>query len=296
MMTSTIRRRLARIACVAAIGVAGALGFAEEKEKLGPQQPWSKWRVHDMTRPAPPVVTPGTSSTPEQPGKPPSDAVVLFDGTNLDNWTLAGKPEPAPWILENGAMIANKAYIQTKQEFGDIQLHAEWAEPTPPKGTSQGRGNSGIFFMGKFELQVLDSFESASYPDGQCAAVYGQYPPMVNACRPPGEWQTYDVVFHRPRYKDGAVVEPAYETVFQNGVLVEDHQRFEGPTGHMTVAKYPPTFPEKGPIALQFHGNPIKYRNIWVRPLEALANQQQTGDLPGAAPTPAATEKPAEQK
>jgi hypothetical protein len=294
MKQTRIRRTMVRIACVAAVGVAGMVALAEG-EKLGPQQPWSKWRVHDMTRPAPPIVTPGTPSTQDQPGKPPSDAIVLFDGTNMDNWTVQGKPDPSPWILENGYMIANKTYIQTKQEFGDIQLHVEWTEPAvtdPNKQKSQGRGNSGVFLMGKFEMQVLDNYDNPTYPDGQCASIYGQYPPMVNVCKPPGEWQTYDIIFHRPRYEDGKLAEPAYVTILQNGVLVEDHQRLEGPTGQMTVAKYPASMPDKGPIALQFHGNPIKYRNIWVRPLEALAHQQQTGEVAGApaAPAPAAPE------
>ena len=298
-MQSLIHRRMFRIGCAAALGLAGA--FALAAEKIGPPQPWSKYNVHDMTRPAPPVITPGTPSTPDQPGKAPSDAIVLFDGTNLDQWTEMGKSDPAPWAVENGYATAAKAYIATKQEFGDIQLHVEWAEPTPAKGSSQGRGNSGVFLMGKFEMQVLDNYDNPTYPDGQCGSIYGQYPPEVNACLPPGQWQTYDIIFNRPRYQDGKLVEPAYVTNIQNGVVVQNHQRMEGPTGHMMVAKYPDKFPDKGPIALQFHGNAIRYRNIWVRPLEDLEHQQQTGEVAGAAPAPAAPapaspDKPADQK
>lgn len=262
----------------------------------GPQQPWSKYKVHDMSRPVPPIVTPGTASTPEAPGKAPSDAIVLFDGTDLSHWQAAGGGEPT-FTLKDGVMLSsnlanpkNNKYLESKDQFGDAQVHVEFATPTPPQGSSQGRGNSGVFLMGKFEIQVLDNFDNPTYPDGQCSAVYGQYPPEVNACRPPGQWQTYDIIFHRPRYAEGKLAEPAYVTVLQNGVLTQDHQRIEGPTGHHMVAKYPEKFPEKGPLQLQFHGNPVQYRNIWVRPLEALERQQQTGEV-AEAPTPAGEKK-----
>jgi hypothetical protein len=271
-------RRFGKVACAVTVGLAAIGGVVWAQEHAGPQQPWSKWKVHDMSRPAPPVVTPGTPSTQEQPGKPPSDAIVLFDGKSLDQWTKQGSEDAAPWKVENGYMVAEGAGIATKEQFGDVQLHAEWMEP-PAQGDSQGRGNSGIFFMGRFETQVLDNFKNPTYPDGQCGAIYGQYPPQVNACLPPGEWQTYDIIFHRPRFKEGKLEEPAYITVIQNGVVVQDHHRIEGPTGHMIVAHYDKPIPEKGPIALQFHGNPIKYRNIWVRPLEALEHQQDTGEV-----------------
>jgi hypothetical protein len=259
-----------RIASI--IALASTLAFAQERS--GPPQPWSSFKVHDMSRPAPPVVTPAT-----EVGKPPSDAVVLFDGTNLDKWEAAGGGEPT-FKLQDGAMLSyGPKNCQTKQEFGDVQLHIEWAEPTPPKGDSQGRGNSGVFLMGKFETQVLDSFDNKTYADGSCGAVYGQYPPMANACRPPGEWQSYDIVFTRPRYEDGKLKEPAYITTIHNGVVLQNHQRIEGPTGHMIVAKYPDEPIERGPVALQFHGNPVRYRNIWVRDLEKLEVQQQTGKV-----------------
>ena len=287
-MEARIRRRLTGAACVAAMGLAGALVFAAAEH--GPQQPWSKFHVHDMDRPAPPIVNPGTASTEEQPGKPPSDAIVLFDGKDLSKWQSAGGGEPT-FKVDNGAMLSyGPRNCQTKEQFGDVQLHVEWAEPVPAKGESQGRGNSGVFLMGLFETQVLDNYNNPTYPDGQCGGVYGQYPPQVNVCRPPGEWQTYDIIFHHPRYRDGKVRTPAFITTLQNGVVVQDHQRIEGPTGHMIVAKYPDSMPDKGPIELQFHGNPVHYRNIWVRPLEALEIQQHTGEVAQNA-APAAQQK-----
>ena len=276
-MRRIIQRKLIGAACVAAVGVAGALALAQER--LGPQQPWSKYRVHDMTRPAPPIVTPGTPSAQDQPGKAPSDAIVLFDGKSMDEWVSDRGNGPAPWTIEEGAMVSAKQSIHSKQQFGDIQLHVEWSEPTPAKGESQERGNSGVFLMGRFEMQVLDNYNNPTYPDGQCGGIYGQYPPQVNVCLPPGQWQTYDFIFHRPRYQDGKLVEPAYVTTLQNGVLLQDHQRMEGPTGHMTVAKYPRSMPDKGPVGLQFHNNPVRFRNIWVRPLEKLEIQQHTGQV-----------------
>ena len=276
-MAQFTRSRLARAAGLAGVGLVAMLAVAQEH--AGPQQPWSKYKVHDMQRPAPPVVTPGTPSTPEQPGKAPSDAVVLFDGKDLSKWQSPGGGQPT-WPLEEGAMLSSGGKpIQTKQKFGDIQLHLEWAEPTPPKGDSQGRGNSGVFLNGMFEVQVLDNYNNPTYPDGQCGSIYGQYPPQVNACLPPGQWQTYDIIFTHPRVKDGKVVEPAYITVIQNGVLLQNHQRIEGPTGHMIVARYGNNVADHGPLELQFHGNPVRYRNIWVRPLHALDVQQHTGEV-----------------
>jgi len=291
------RRRLARAACVVAVGLAGAMVIAAEK--IGPQQPWSSFKVHDLTRPAPPVVTPGTASTPDAPGKPPSDAIVLFDGTDLSKWQAVGGGEPTFKVVDGVALSYGPKYMETKDKFGDVQLHVEWAEPAEVKGDSQGRGNSGVFLMGKFETQVLDSYNNPTYPDGQCGAIYGQYPPQVNACRPPGEWQTYDIIFHHPRYDGDKMVEPAYITTIQNGVLLQDHQRIEGPSGHMRVATYPTDEKfETGPIALQYHGNPVRYRNIWVRPLEALDTLQHTGKYPDgtAPPAPVMAEKKAEEK
>ena len=239
-----------------------------EGYKDTPLLPGGKWHVHDPERPQPAVVTPGTFSTAEVPGKPPSDAIVLFDGTDLSKWS-DDHGQPSEWKVENGAMISNKGMISTKEKFGDIQLHIEFATPTPPTGKGQGRGNSGVFLMGKYELQVLDSYGNQTYPDGQAAALYGQHPPLANASRPPGEWQVYDIVFTTPRFaKDGKLEAPAYLTAFHNGVLVQNHEAYLGPTGHRISPKYSPGDAEPfGPLKLQDHHNPVPFRNIWVRRL-----------------------------
>ena len=231
-----------------------------------PMLPGGKWHVHDGQRPQPRVVTPGTCSTPGTPGRPPSDAVVLFDGKDLSHWQGANGQAPT-WKVENGYMEVRRGEIRTKDEFGDCQLHIEWATPTPPKGEDQGRGNSGIFLFGRYELQVLDSYQNQTYPDGQAAAIYGQYPPLVNASRKPGEWQIYDVIFTAPRFKGDQLETPAYETVVHNGVVVHNHVALLGSTGHKVAPKYTPHGP-KGPLHLQDHGNPVRYRNIWIRPLK----------------------------
>jgi len=227
------------------------------------------WAVHDRNRPQPKLVTPGTFSTQEQPGKPPSDAIVLFDGTDLSKWEAdEGQGVPTKWVIKNGAMecVPGSGYIRTKDKFGDCQLHVEWAAPSKVQGESQGRGNSGVFLMGLVEIQVLDNYNNPTYADGFAASVYGVMPPMANALRAPGEYQTYDVVFRRPIYKDGKAVDPGYVTVFLNGVLVQDHTTLEGTTGHRGRSK-PSSFPDVGPLKLQDHGNPVRYRNIWYRPL-----------------------------
>jgi Domain of Unknown Function (DUF1080) len=230
-----------------------------------PMLPGGQWHVHDPNRPQPAVVTPGTVFSAQ--ATPPSDAIVLFNGTDMTGW-VDTKGQPAPWDVVDGTMVAKKSDIHTTQEFGDIQLHVEFCEPVPATGDGQGRGNSGVFFMGKFELQVLDCYGNKTYPDGQTAALYGQHPPLVNACRPPGEWQTYDAVFTVPRFTDsGELKSPAWITVFQNGVVVQNHQAYLGPTGHKISPKYTP-MPATGPLGLQFHNNPTKFRNIWVRPIQ----------------------------
>ncbi len=229
------------------------------------------WAIHDRNRPQPAIVTPGTFSTPEQPGKPPSDAIILFDGTKeaLSKWVSDKNPEEATkWEVVDGAMqcVPGSGYVRTKEEFGDCQLHVEWAAPSKVEGDSQGRGNSGVFLMGKVEVQVLDNFGNPSYADGVAGSMYGVNPPAVNVLRPPGEWQVYDIVFRRPVYDGEHVLDPGYVTVFVNGVLVQDHTPLEGPTGHKARTKTAP-FPEVGPFKLQDHGNPVRYRNIWYRPL-----------------------------
>jgi prepilin-type processing-associated H-X9-DG protein len=228
----------------------------------------TQWPQHSMDRPQPRVVDPG----PFRPsGPPPSDAIVLFDGKSLSGWTSADSVgKPARWKLVNGAMevVAHTGSIATKQAFGDVQLHVEWRTPNPPSGKDQERGNSGVFLMGRYELQVLDSYHNVTYADGHAGAIFGQYPPLVNASRPPGEWQTFDVVFHRPRF-DGAgkVTAPARMTVIQNGVLVQDNAVLSGPTAHMTRPPYE-KHPDALPIALQDHEFPVQFRNIWARRLE----------------------------
>jgi hypothetical protein len=240
---------------------------AQEKHAVGyddtPMLPGGKWHVHDGKRPAPPVVTPGGPTT----TSPPADAVVLFDGHDLAKWK-GGEGKVAGWRVADGcAEIApGKGDIETKEEFGDCQLHLEWCEPAPPRSESQGRGNSGVFFMGRYELQLLDSYENPTYPDGQCGALYGQVPPLVNACRKPGEWQSYDVVFTAPRFEGGKLVSPGTLTVLQNGVLVQDHAALIGATVHRAVAAYAAHGPA-GPLKLQDHGDPLRFRNIWVRKL-----------------------------
>jgi hypothetical protein len=228
----------------------------------------AKWKIHDPDRPVPPVVTPGTSSTQESPGKAPSDAVVLFAGRELDQW--AAKDEgPAQWKVESGyvEVVPKTGYIHTKRPFGDCQLHIEFSEPVPPKGESQERGNSGVFLMGDYEIQVLDSYDNKTYADGQASAVYGQHPPLVNPARAPGQWQTYDIVFHGPRFgPQGKLLRSARVTVFFNGVLVQDNVELTGPTAHNARLPYKPG-PDKAPLALQDHGNAVRFRNIWIREL-----------------------------
>ena len=207
---------------------------------FGNAQTAKTWKLHDKNRPRPAIITPGSSSTQENTGQPPSDAIVLFDGKDLSQWR-SGHDEAAKWKIKNGYMecVKGKGPIYTKQKFGDCQLHVEWASPFPPKGQGQGRGNSGVYLMSKYEIQVLDSYENDTYPDGQAAAIYGQYPPLVNACRPPGKWQTYDIIFHRPRFDHrGILIKPARITLLHNGVLVQDNVQLLGPTMNEILLPY----------------------------------------------------------
>jgi hypothetical protein len=225
-----------------------------------------KWAIHDETRPLPPVVDSGPAGA---PAASPSDAVVLFDGRDLLSWE-DGKGGPAKWKVGDGYMevVAKTGSIRTKKGFGDCQLHIEWATPAAVSGEGQGRGNSGVFLMDMYEVQVLDSYDNQTYADGMAAAVYGQYPPLVNASRKPGEWQTYDIIFHRPRFDNqGKVASPARLTVFHNGVLVQDNVELTGPTAHKARPAYK-AHPDRSPLSLQDHGNPTRYRNIWLRELE----------------------------
>ncbi len=232
-----------------------------------PLIPGQKWKVHDKDRPQPPTVAPPTPSTQQAPGTPPSDAVVLFDGTSLDGWeTPDGKP--APWTLADGVMeVAPKTSgIRTKEHFGDCQLHLEFASPAEVTGEGQGRGNSGVFLMGRYEIQVLDCYDNPTYADGTVGAIYGQYPPRVNPSRKPGEWQVYDIVWIAPRFDGERLVSPARVTVLLNGVVVQHDQELIGPTTHKKSLEYQPHEPT-GPLRLQDHGDKVRFRNIWYRPL-----------------------------
>jgi hypothetical protein len=221
-----------------------------------PLLPGSTWHVHDSERPVPPVV---------QPGAPPSDALVLFDGRGVEAWRSEG--EAARWKVEGGALVAGGGDLSTAQSFGDCQLHIEWAAPVEVRADSQARGNSGVFLMGRYEVQILDSFENRTYADGQAAALYGQYPPLVNASRAPGEWQTYDVVFRAPRFEGASLAAPAQVTLFHNGVLVHHARELLGATRHREVATYA-AHERELPVVLQDHGDPVRFRNIWIRRLE----------------------------
>jgi hypothetical protein len=272
------------------IEIGGVSGFKDT-----PMEPGLPWHVHDPERPQPAIVAPGTFSTQEQPGKPPADAIVLFDGKDLSQWQdKSGKA--APWRLENGAMIAAKSDIVSTRQFGDIQLHVEFCEPAPARGSGQSRGNSGVFLMDQYEVQVLDGYQNKTYADGATGGLYGQHPPLANVCLPPGQWQVYDIIFTAPRFETNTapkpaqpaaqtpataatptqfecadpnvtVKTPAYITVIQNGVVVQNHQSLRGPTGWRIAAKYTPHGPT-GPVGLQFHNDPVSFRNIWVRSIE----------------------------
>jgi len=225
-----------------------------------------QWPVHDPNRPMPPVVAPGPAGPPVPP---PADAIVLFDGQSLASWTDF-KGQPAKWKVENGYMeiVPKTGDIRTVQGFGDCQLHVEWMAPSPAKGTGQDRGNSGVYLMNLYEVQVLDCYENKTYADGMTAAIYGQFPPAFNACRPPGEWQTYDIVFRRPRFEtDGKLLAPARMTVFHNGILVHECSVLTGPTANKARPPYK-MHADKLPLSLQDHDHPVRYRNIWLRELE----------------------------
>ena len=241
------------------IEINGVLGFQDT-----PLEPDGKWHVHDPARPQPPIVTPGASFS--ENAKPPADAIVLFDGTDLSHWRDKKTGGDALWKIEKGVMVSASGDIVTTNQFGDIQLHLEFCEPTPPKGDGQGRGNSGVFFMGLYEVQVLDCYQNQTYADGATGGLYGQHPALANACRPPGEWQTYDMVFTAPRFNaTGEVLSPACVTVLLNGVLLQNHQAFRGATNWRVPGKYTPHAAEL-PLALQYHRNAVSFRNIWVRP------------------------------
>ena len=242
MHRSSFFQALTGLAALFSVSLGGWFYVANDEYKSGVE-----W-------PEPPIVTPGDTNT------APSDAIVLFDGTNLDAFEGGDK-----WTIENGYAQVGQGSIHSKQAFGDCQLHVEFATPSEVKGAGQGRGNSGIYLMGKYEVQILDSFDNTTYYDGQCASVYKQQPPTVNACRKPGEWQTYDIIFTAPRFDDeGNVTQAAAVTVLHNGIVVHNHFELKGGTYWDQAASYK-AHPAKLPFDIQDHGNPMRFRNIWIR-------------------------------
>ncbi|WP_035602263.1 DUF1080 domain-containing protein [Haloferula sp. BvORR071] len=258
--------RALRWTAMAGCFAAGGMAMAAEGPGIDPgtpQIPGTPWKVHDGSRPQPPVV--------ENAGavevKPPADAKVLFDGKSLDAWVNSeGKPM---WPVKDGGFTASPGMLTTKDKFGPVQVHIEWRVPPGRPVKGQGGGNSGIFLMGLYEVQILQSHDNPTYADGTAGALYGQSPPLVNAIRPQGEWQSYEILFTPPKLDGGKVTEPAVATVLVNGIVVQNARKLIGPTQYRQLAKYPDNHPETGPIALQFHGDPIEFRNIWVRPIAA---------------------------
>jgi hypothetical protein len=237
-----------------------------------PILPGLSFHVHDPARPYPRVISPGI-----QTGDAPSDASVLFNGQDLSQWTTSKQP----WKVENGyvEVVPNAGDLATRETFGDVQLHVEWAAPAEVRGTSQNRGNSGIFLQRRYEVQVLDSYENPTYADGQAGAIYGQWPPLVNPVRKPGEWQAYDIVFEAPRFEKQKLVKPAYLTVFLNGVLLHHRKEAMGPTVHRALPSYKPQLDEDA-LVLQDHQQPVRYRNIWIRRLGGYDQRSVSGIRP----------------
>lgn len=239
-----------------------------------PVLPGQKWKVHDIDRPRPRVVTPGAT-----PGAPPSDAIVLFDGKDLSKWEIAprsgggkkkeGPPPPSMWKLGSGyfEVAGGAGTLRTREKFGDVQLHIEWSAPTILTGESQLRGNSGVLLMERYEIQVLDTYNNPTYADGGAGSIYGQWPPLVNATRKPGEWNSYDIIFEAPKFEGERLAKPAFVTVLHNGVLLHHRKEIIGRMAHRVVGTYAPHGPEE-PLALQDHGDPVRYRNIWIRRLK----------------------------
>ncbi len=259
------------VTSIVAIAVAASGGEQIDGFRDTPILPGTKWHLHDPDRPQPPVVTPGATFSQSAPA--PSDAEVLFDGKDLSKWQTA-RGQDAPWIIKDNCMeTAGQQGIRTRGKWADFQLHVEFATPTPAKGTGQGRGNSGILINGMYEVQILDSYQAKTYPDGQCASIYGQSPPRVNASKPPGEWQTYDIIFESPRWNEqGELVKKAAITVLHNGVVVQNHYEFVGITDGITrevpwktLSKYGKPHPPEVFVELQYHNNPLRFRNVWIR-------------------------------
>ncbi|HLK67292.1 MAG TPA: DUF1080 domain-containing protein [Bryobacteraceae bacterium] len=240
-----------------------------------PKLPGQKWKVHDMERPRPVKVTPG----PYVEEKPPSDAIVLFDGKDLSHWSQqvrgGGMQEPK-WKVENGyiEIVPRTGKLVSKDQFGDCQLHVEWLVPEDSKGNGQGIGNSGVELMTRYEVQVLESNSHETYADGGAGAVYGVWPPLVNPSRPMGQWNVYDIFFEAPRFDGEKLVKPAYITVLFNGVLVQDHKDYLGTTIWRQIGKYT-AHPAEQPLSLQDHSQPVRFRNIWVRKLNLASEESK---------------------
>jgi hypothetical protein len=253
--------------CVLAHQAAAVSGAELVKAKDGsgvygykdtPKLPWCGYLVHDPDRPAPKRIQ--APSAPAQPLAPPSDAIVLFDGKDLSKWGPTGGK------LVDGCLESTGGNLATKDSFGNCQIHLEWMAPANFQGPWYNQGNNGVFLLGLYEIQIFDSWTEKLYPDGQAAAIYGQTPPLVNACRPPGEWQTYDLVFTAPVFSDGKLVSPARVTLFHNGVLAQLNEEIHGETGHRILPEYKQKI-SRGPLVLSGHDCPVRFRNIWIRPL-----------------------------
>ena len=270
-MKRPLQSNLCRALAAAAACFAAALVAQQQNPDLGfkdtPMLPGQPWHVHDPDRPHARLVSPGAT-----PGAPPSDAMVLFDGKDLSKWAQQGrgadrgKIVDARWKVQDGyfEVLPRSGDMFTRDKFGDCQLHIEWLEPPNISGRSQDRGNSGVYFMSRYEIQVLDAWNNPTYADGQAAAIYGQWPPLVNPARKPGEWNVYDIAFEAPRFENGKLVKPGYQTVFYNGVLVHLHKEILGPSTYRDVARYTPHGAEE-PLLLQDHGHPVRFRNVWIR-------------------------------
>jgi len=252
---------LASLLALPAVRILAAEGYTDT-----PMQPDGKWHVHDPDRPKPKIITPPEHFSQGAPA--PSDATVLFDGQDFSKWQSEQGGE-VKWKIEDGYMETTKTgRIRTKDEFGDFQLHIEWATPAKVEGNGQGRGNNGVNIYGRYEIQVLDSYNNPTYADGQASAIYGQKPPLVNASKPPGEWQTYDIIWECPRWDEsGKLVKKAYVTVLHNGVVVHHRQELYGSTPYRALGNYNRPQPPHGFLELYEHGNPVRFRNIWIRPL-----------------------------
>lgn len=282
-----MRRRILILSAVTLTAVAALIAQQQQQQKQQKQRenrnapntgysdtpviPGQKWKVHDVSRPAPPMVTPGA-----KPGDPPSDAIVLFNGKDLSQWVTPGRGadkgkmlEPK-WTIKDGYMFAatRSGDLVSKEKFGDCQIHVEWSAPAEIDGASQWRSNSGILIMNQYEIQVLDSWNNPTYADGQAASIYGQWPPLKNASRKPGEWQYYDIIFEAPKWEGDKMVKRPFVTVIHNGVVMHHRQEIIGPMAHRTVRQFVKHGPEE-PLALQDHDTRARFRNIWVRKLQS---------------------------